>query len=428
MTYWRVDAVKFDVGNAFIVNIAYADFLVGLLNIPGLAVMDYYYGRWMLGEIICKLFLAVGYLDTFIPVVIINLLMGYRIMSMSRRAKTRTLVKQRHVTVFIAILWLLLLLFYLFVAFGFPAISGGNYVDYSSQCFLLDYIYVPSFTIVMMVFEFLVPLVLVWSLGITLIIKIQKMTHTVIHPRSGTDGTRNNVMGRFSGELNGRSRNSVRIDKNQTQETLKGSSRPRGKDIEFASFNLPQPQRSPTRAGDCALTSFMESSASVSVPQLPTPATGRPEGAIAIYPQSVRSGPSRQACQPGAPSVELRPIPEHQDNIGHVRHAGNRRVMAFQARDQESEGRAKRMRCRCKSTTRVLTLVSVYLACWLPYVIVNITNAACRGCISEDILVCVELIVICNSLINPFLYAGMNIRFRKGLAKVLHLPCRGRPN
>ena len=297
--YWHVDAVRFEVGNAFIVNIAYADFLVGVMNIPGLAVMDYYHGRWKFGEKICKFILAVGYLDTFIPVVIIILLMAYRIMMMSRSAKTRRLIKKRHVIVLMAILWLLLFSFYLFVAFGFPVISGGNHVDYSTECFTLDYVYVPSFTIAMMIFEFLVPLIQVWSLGITLIIKIRK----ILRPSLNKNMTKFTT--RSSSEMRGRKRNRKHIDNKRSETAIQGVNiRAQTENLQSKCFNLSQQ----VQEFEGATSGSIELPAFLCEARLPTPAPASPGVAIAaVYLKSVHSPP---ICQQETSFAEFTSYPK----------------------------------------------------------------------------------------------------------------------
>ena len=75
--------------------------------------------------------------------------------------------------------------------FGIPAIAGGGLIDYSKQCYM-EYIYIPSAMIAMMCIEFLVPLLLIFGFGITLIVGIRKINVRIhaLHPVPITGSTR----------------------------------------------------------------------------------------------------------------------------------------------------------------------------------------------------------------------------------------------
>ena len=409
-TYWLVKAVRVDVGNAFIVNIAYADFLVGLFNIPNIFLEDYFYGRWMFGEIFCKLTLTVAYLDTFVPVVIIVLLMSYRILMMSRSAKTRALVKRRHVTILMTSLWVLFFLFYLFIAFGIPIICGGNLVDYSKQCHM-EYLFVPSAVIAMMIIEFLVPVILILSLGIALVVGIRKMTlrMNVIHPAPSTNRTRNTT--------------SIRVGRNEWTQSTSGAHLQSTQSTGL-SFSR-QTQALEGMEGECVPSGSAGSPTVCPAAHLPSPDTDRPVCAV-----TTAYATCEPTCEQGMPSAM--PRPRDHDNFATVQPARNRQSMMVpptslvqpHERDQQEIEQVRSMRGHRKGAIRVLILVSAYIACWMPFVITLVINAACYDCLPRDVIIAVHIVVICNSIVNPFLYAGTNNRFRKGFAKLLHIPIR----
>eukprot|EP00057_Strongylocentrotus_purpuratus_P008273 XP_011662747.1 PREDICTED: probable G-protein coupled receptor No9 [Strongylocentrotus purpuratus] len=74
-TYWSVKEIRKDIANTFIVNISYADLMVGLINIPFLGITDFFQ-RWLFGEIFCKIRVAWAYVNTFVPVLVVVLLVA----------------------------------------------------------------------------------------------------------------------------------------------------------------------------------------------------------------------------------------------------------------------------------------------------------------------------------------------------------------
>lgn len=122
-TYWRFSDAKKDVANTFIVNLSYSDLLVGIINTPLVAIVEFYQGQWVFGEISCKIVLAVIYLDTFIPIVIMLMFIAHRRISISRNAKTRNFLRRRHINITMTFIWAILLFFLSHYLFWLPWIK-----------------------------------------------------------------------------------------------------------------------------------------------------------------------------------------------------------------------------------------------------------------------------------------------------------------
>ncbi|XP_041452497.1 muscarinic acetylcholine receptor M3-like [Lytechinus variegatus] len=91
----------------------------------------------------------------------------------------------------------------------------------------------------------------------------------------------------------------------------------------------------------------------------------------------------------------------------------------------EAQKRKREFARHRRAATVLGILVSVFIACWLPYQIANIVNAICDECISDLVWEIVNNILWCNSFINPFLYAATNVHFRRNFIILLGLrKCR----
>ncbi|XP_063970920.1 muscarinic acetylcholine receptor M3-like [Lytechinus pictus] len=91
----------------------------------------------------------------------------------------------------------------------------------------------------------------------------------------------------------------------------------------------------------------------------------------------------------------------------------------------EAQKRRREFARHRRAATVLGILVSVFIACWLPYQIANIVNAICDECISDLVWEIVNNILWCNSFINPFLYAATNVHFRRNFIILLGLrKCR----
>lgn len=174
-TYWRFSDAKKDVANTFIVNLSYSDLLVGIINTPIVAIVEFYQGQWVFGEISCKIVLAVIYLDTFIPIVIMLMFIAHRRISISRNAKTRNFLRRRHINITMTFIWAILLFFYLIISFGFPELSQPDYVDYELFC-EMEMVYHKPFALALTIFEFILPLICFFTMTINLLFTVWKQS------------------------------------------------------------------------------------------------------------------------------------------------------------------------------------------------------------------------------------------------------------
>ena len=76
-----------------------------------------------------------------------------------------------------------------------------------------------------------------------------------------------------------------------------------------------------------------------------------------------------------------------------------------------------------RSVLMLLTIFVIIVVCWLPISISFICDRQNR--LPSTVYVCFVVLAWMNSCINIFIYAAMNIQFRKGYKSLLMRPCKG---
>ena len=74
-----------------------------------------------------------------------------------------------------------------------------------------------------------------------------------------------------------------------------------------------------------------------------------------------------------------------------------------------------------KAAITLAVLVGVFILCWLPFYITSLLGTLCEECVPELTWEITSNLLWCNSTINPFLYAAMNLHFRQNFIKYLGL-------
>ncbi|XP_072046312.1 LOW QUALITY PROTEIN: uncharacterized protein [Amphiura filiformis] len=74
-----------------------------------------------------------------------------------------------------------------------------------------------------------------------------------------------------------------------------------------------------------------------------------------------------------------------------------------------------------KAAITLAVLVGVFILCWLPFYITSLLGTLCEICVPELAWEITSNLLWCNSTINPFLYAAMNLYFRENFIKLLGL-------
>ena len=74
-----------------------------------------------------------------------------------------------------------------------------------------------------------------------------------------------------------------------------------------------------------------------------------------------------------------------------------------------------------KAAITLAVLVGVFIFCWAPFYFGSIVQAVCEDCFPWQVWTVTNWILWSNSMINPFLYAAMNVNFRENFLKFLCL-------
>nr|XP_006118974.1 somatostatin receptor type 3 isoform X1 [Pelodiscus sinensis] len=100
-----------------------------------------------------------------------------------------------------------------------------------------------------------------------------------------------------------------------------------------------------------------------------------------------------------------------------VRSSG-RRVRALSSKRKRSERRVTRM---------VVTVVAVFVLCWLPFYVLNIINVVCPLPEEPSLFGVYFLVVVlpyANSCANPIIYGFLSYRFKQGFRRAIMRPSR----
>ncbi|XP_076367320.1 octopamine receptor in mushroom bodies [Tachypleus tridentatus] len=80
---------------------------------------------------------------------------------------------------------------------------------------------------------------------------------------------------------------------------------------------------------------------------------------------------------------------------------------------------ARRFRSETKATKTVGVIVGGFIICWLPFFTVYLAGAFCDQCISQLLFSVFFWLGYCNSAINPFIYALLSKDFRSAFKRLL---------
>jgi muscarinic acetylcholine receptor M3 len=123
MLSFKVDKQLRTITNYFLLSLAVADLIIGLISMP-LFTLFILYGYWPLGPIICDSWLAVDYLMSNASVLNLLIISFDRYLSITRPLTYRTRRTTRRALCMIAAAWLISLVLWPPWIFAWPAIEG----------------------------------------------------------------------------------------------------------------------------------------------------------------------------------------------------------------------------------------------------------------------------------------------------------------
>ena len=387
VTYWTKEIVWRKTPNIFVFNLAIADFFVGFLNIPVYVTSEATLGS-AFNETACKMVLAIGYLVTYIAVLLIILIVVFRLVMIIAPVWFRTRIKRKHLKLSLVALWLLCFVFYLCVSFAWPAITGSHLVDFENEC-LMEYLYSTQMTIFMICYEFVVPFTVLTGLSILLYVKVRYISLRVEIGDQQTDNARSNRArkggsletaqddenqhGRRSNEYNGT--NMIPTDQ---PSTSKVNEEPAGKRDKRKDTAIPLN----AVADENNILSYVDTTPTTSsgktLTNAETPKNGPVPAASAA--SSWRKHPSERVTQRRRPPG---PVLRHR-----------------------------------RAALRIFVLVAVFVICWVPFHTISLVLMICPACVSATLFHGISAVLILNSLVNPILYAFLDSSFRRGILRL----------
>ncbi|XP_041452979.1 muscarinic acetylcholine receptor M5-like [Lytechinus variegatus] len=134
-------------------------------------------------------------------------------------------------------------------------------------------------------------------------------------------------------------------------------------------------------------------------------------------------GPSGQVADSptrGGDAAAANVTTETSDNPADGEKPLTRELSNERASSSKKEGRTF---ARHRKAAFVLAiLIGCFLLCWLPYQVTSVMYAVCdTDCVSTRLWEVTNLLLWCNSTINPFIYASTNVHFRRNFRKFLLL-------
>lgn len=126
----------------------------------------------------------------------------------------------------------------------------------------------------------------------------------------------------------------------------------------------------------------------------------------------------------------LRIACSHQRQISRVRHAGSRMANQHDAEHHQQHQQHHQSRSSFQSHAKALRMVAVLVGCflvlWCPFFVVCIVQLICEKCQLTTVLENhLWLLGLCNSLINPLVYAFWQREVRLQLAAMFYcLTCK----
>ena len=364
-----------------------ADLMVGLINIPFLAATDFSH-RWIFGEVFCKIRLAWVYVNTFVPVTTIVLLTGFHRLRASRNHRYRNMVKTNHVRYAMVACWVSEAVFDLFVAFGFPVVTKKTFIQYDAFCDM-EFLYTsPGFTIFFVILKFVLPFIFLFAFCISLLVAIIKM--------------------------------SKRVNSRLSAARLRMSAMP----LRMANHRSCADNSRLDGAGQSKVSAFRKKRAPLNI-----------QSRMSLFMNGVFHGQqmstndrdhenkpntSKSSCVNPSNSSQP-PATGQRSGVATVSGSHGLQDRSSPTRVAETSRKTPVLSGHRRSAAMLFILIGTFLLFWTPVVITTLVWMACPARVSVITVYWVYLAVYCNSLVNPFLYAVTNRRYRMGIAKILRL-------
>ena len=178
LAFFTGEEIYSKTSNYYLLNLSASDLLVGFNMIINLSwwITD----DWVLGEIICKIYMTLDYSATYVSVIAVIVLSLDRLQlvnsPLSYHVRQADYQARRKVIFVNACIWFIVLAFYGFIAFGWAGLTGERPVDYSYYCDI-DTFENFSVNLALSIVEFVIPLTILIAVNVLVYIGLWRSSN-----------------------------------------------------------------------------------------------------------------------------------------------------------------------------------------------------------------------------------------------------------
>lgn len=380
LTYYKCDFIRRCISNIYILSLSFADLTVGLL-VMTLDLSSFINGAWVFGSFVCTVWLSVQYMAVYVSVVNILVISVDRFRLLSnvlRYKRSQTMLKSR---VIVLIVWIYSLAFSITYLSSSPTLLNPlTYRNTSVVCSQVSYEPGSSFSQLQTILEcldFFVPFLL---LNIAMIGSVVAARRSLNNPviRKVSISRNKFEMKRYLKEKERAMKRTLKVKKEQCSVvTISGTF----------------PSTACLRSGQKGIDSIEINDISK---------INEDKHTNLNYSEGISTGQDKSCIK----FLKFRKFQYDVNKDG------------FDPSQLHSNEISKVMK-------GLAILVLSYIACWLPFHIIFVTETVSEVVFSPIWSEYLLRIIWFNSTVNPFLYAITNNRFRLGMVYVLCFWKRG---
>ncbi|XP_041480956.1 muscarinic acetylcholine receptor M3-like [Lytechinus variegatus] len=415
-------------GNRFILSLSVADLMVGCVSIPvylQLLILK----RWVLGDTLCKLYMAFDYFVVTVGVMsLINISLD-RYWIVIKKLRYRSFQTTRRSRMMIAVSWLVPLVVIPTLLLSWPSIFGE--VDHALETCDTSQMVDGSLGVIIVTILVILPSFCILYLNITLFIRIclqhrrfrgnsKSSSHSQINVITAASADRNGT--RIATETGG-----VEIDKTNNTKMEGYSSRDYNQDNSIyqgfteSHYDFDEEHDKRKSGTDEFINTVPSISGALEQPRGEnyqcdikerdtTPTKDILKESVLMNIPAIRSDGR-------VVSVSMYPHERHEPLDLDPKELGQRKKSSVRFRIHEN-----RQVSRIQHAALMLsTLVIVFVICWMPFAVVKMYDCFSeRGSVPPLVTTLTGDLVWLNSTVNPIIYAVTNPRFRKNFIRLIH--------
>ncbi|XP_071500311.1 histamine H3 receptor-like [Diadema antillarum] len=399
--------IKRSVANTFILNLAIADFIVGVFTWP-IYFSWLIIGPWTFGEYLCKVWSAIDYTVTAMSVITIILISLDRYWLLTKTTAYVTYQTQIRANVTIASCWGIVSCIYIILTFGFAYFTNYFPVDFSNYCDM-EFIYTLPALITTIIINFVVPAIIIVVLNTMVYYKIRERAKGLSELNNKikreSEGKEKRIQARLRLGLFKRWRgyppHTDEVSRNLDPGVIL---------VAVSALNSPEYHQNPAFEQQHEVT---------------PPSSGETSGIGSVNEHDKCKNSQMKEEKPCPDSEEVGADETNEQGVYIIsksteQEPGNypsSRIDFLRKLFKRKQREFKRER---RAAFILAVLVSVFILCWLPFQITVVVGFFCNfECVPEMAYIVAENLVWANSALNPILYAATNIHFRRNFLRLL---------